>query len=582
MKESSIIRKVSVTALSLAICASLLAGCAGKGDSTQSSASSPAASSSASQPAASEEPKADPFGKQPELTVLTRGTWSNADAKYPDGQSMEDNAYTRKLESDYNIKIENAFVAADYPKQVDLAIASGTIPDYLTNLTYPQYRAIVKAGLAMDISEVWEKYASPNVKRVYDSNKELFDSMVKVDGKMYGIPGSKPLVDFLPVMWVRQDWLDKLGLKAPTNLDELAAVAKAFVEQDPDGNSKADTVGLVGPKKDGRLYQDMDDQNFGLHFDPIFSAFNAFPGFWVKDSNGEAVYGSILLETKAALQKLAEMYKQGLITKGMLTSNTEELISNNKAGLFFGTWWNPFTEIGNSWRNDNNANWQAYIMPSGSDGIAVAKGGNAAQQFAVISKDAKNPEAIIKMLNIKTESLDKFVSKEERAILSDYPYPFYLTFSLADGPALILQGAIDYLNGKGTLDEHHARFDSYDPGANPIFDKMIDYKTKPVDNWNLSGWDFSGDKANDFGLVYSFGVGLKPYVSGKFKWLNTLTYVKTETMDRRWANLKKLEYETFSKIIIGQPIDAFDSFVEQWKKEGGDQVTKEIQSVVKQ
>ncbi len=185
------------------------------------------------------------------------------------------------LRKSYNIQVDYEFVAADYPKQVDLAIASGKIPDFLTNLTYNQYRAIVKAGLAMDISEVWEQYASPQVKEIYDSNKELFDSLVKEDGKMYAIPASKPLPDFLADMWIRQDWLDKLGLKAPTNLEELEAVAKAFVEQDPDGNGKADTVGLVGPSQNGQLYQDMDNQNFSLHFDPIFSAYNAFPGIWV-------------------------------------------------------------------------------------------------------------------------------------------------------------------------------------------------------------------------------------------------------------------------------------------------------------
>ncbi len=76
---------------------------------------------------------------------------------------------------------------------------------------------------------------------------------------------------------------------------------------------------------------------------------------------------------------------------------------------------------------------------------------------------------------------------------------------------------------------------------------------------------------------------MKPYVDGKFKWVNTLTYEKTPTMEKRWNNLDKLEYETFSKIIIGQaPISAFDTFVEQWKKEGGDQITQEIQSSLNQ
>ena len=35
-------------------------------------------------------------------------------------------------------------------------------------------------------------------------------------------------------MWIRQDWLDKLGLEVPRTWDEMAAVAEAFVTQDPD------------------------------------------------------------------------------------------------------------------------------------------------------------------------------------------------------------------------------------------------------------------------------------------------------------------------------------------------------------
>jgi putative aldouronate transport system substrate-binding protein len=575
MKKSIFIRKASAAALSLMLGASLLAGCTGKGGDNQPSASS--------NPPASTDTKADPFGKQPELTVLTRGTWTDPNTKYPDGQSLDDNAYTRMLKDKYNIEIKNDFVASDYGKQVDLAIASGKIPDYLINLTYTQYRAIVKAGLAMDISTVWDQYASKQTKAVYDSNKELFDSLVKDDGKMYGIPASKPLTDFLTVTWIRQDWLDKLGLKAPANLDELEAVAKAFKEKDPDGNGKADTEGLVGPPNNGPLYQDMDNQNFNFHFDPIFSAYNSFPGFWLKGSDGKAVYGSTLPETKQALQKLADMYKQGLISPGMLTTNTYDLVNNNKAGLFFGTWWEPFTEVGSSWKNDKNANWQPYLLPSGSDGIYQAKGGNAAASFAVISKDAKNPEAVIKMLNLYVKGLANVVDKKQQAILGDYPFPMSQTFSLADGPAKILQEMNDYMDGKVTVDQAHDYFNSYDPSAIAIFDKLVAYKTKPYDNMNISGWNFSGDNANDFGLVYSFGVGLKPYVSGKFKWVNTLTYAKTKTMDKRWANLKKLEYETFSKIIVGQePISDFDTFVQQWKQEGGDQITQEIQESLNQ
>ena len=50
-------------------------------------------------------------------------------------------------------------------------------------------------------------------------------------------------------------------------------------------------------------------------------------------------------------------------------------------------------------------------------------------------------------------------------------------------------------------------------------------------------------------------------------------------MTTRWANLEKLETETMIKIITGEePVDAFDEFVETWKKMGGEQITEEVQA----
>jgi len=42
-------------------------------------------------------------------------------------------------------------------------------------------------------------------------------------------------------------------------------------------------------------------------------------------------------------------------------------------------------------------------------------------------------------------------------------------------------------------------------------------------------------------------------------------------------DLKKMEEETFSKIVMGKAdISKFDTFVENWKNQGGDQILKEI------
>lgn len=70
-----------------------------------------------------------------------------------------------------------------------------------------------------------------------------WSSTVGVDGKHYGIPYSRQA----QTLMIRKDWLDKLGLKAPTTWQEMLSVAKAFATEDPDGDGKADTYGIVAP-----------------------------------------------------------------------------------------------------------------------------------------------------------------------------------------------------------------------------------------------------------------------------------------------------------------------------------------------
>lgn len=51
----------------------------------------------------------------------------------------------------------------------------------------------------------------------------------------------------------------------------------------------------------------------------------------------------------------------------------------------------------------------------------------------------------------------------------------------------------------------------------------------------------------------------------------------TETMKSKNELLKKLVLQTYSKIIYGQsPIEEFDTMVANWKKSGGDEITKEV------
>ncbi|MDG0808501.1 hypothetical protein [Cohnella rhizosphaerae] len=59
--------------------------------------------------------------------------------------------------------------------------------------------------------------------------------------------------------------------------------------------------------------------------------------------------------------------------------------------------------------------------------------------------------------------------------------------------------------------------------------------------------------------------------------MKSIATAQTKTMQTKWTNLKKLEDETFLKIIMGiAPVDEFDTFVTKWKQQGGDEITAEV------
>jgi putative aldouronate transport system substrate-binding protein len=77
------------------------------------------------------------------------------------------------------------------------------------------------------------------------------------------------------------------------------------------------------------------------------------------------------------------------------------------------------------------------------------------------------------------------------------------------------------------------------------------------------------------------GVGLidKLTQEGKFNWMTPAFSGTTPSMKQTWANLTKMEQESFIKIITGaEPLDYFETFVSNWKKQGGDQVIQEIEA----
>lgn len=259
MKRKQVIAFVSAAALAV----TSLAGCGKTEEKTEKTTVSEA----------EETAKEDlPLSKYPETVTVHLGGSMNPNAKLEDGKTYDDNVYLDLLKEDLNIDVEYDWVtsSSDYDEKMNLCIGSNTVPE-LMNVNATQYRALLKYDMIQPLDEYYEDYASDTLKGYVESGGEELRKCITNDkGEMMAIPAPSMMVGEMNEMWIRQDWLDNLGLEVPRTWDEMAAVAEAFVTQDPDGNGEDDTIGILGPGNSNHI-NDIGDNQFGL--DPLFCSF---------------------------------------------------------------------------------------------------------------------------------------------------------------------------------------------------------------------------------------------------------------------------------------------------------------------
>ncbi|WP_410769556.1 extracellular solute-binding protein [Fontibacillus sp. BL9] len=204
----------------------MLSACSGGNNNSKASSSDPAPSANANAEKEAETPEA-PM----EITIMLPLNTTEAP---PDTIKNE-------VEKLTNTKLTYQFFPADsYEEKLNTSFATGSLPQvtYLKNQsTFVQMKEAIKDGQFWEIGPLLSEF--PNLSKL---KPEILDN-TKVDGKLYTLYIGRPLAR--QGIIYRKDWADKLGLSAPANVDELFAMAKAFTEQDPDGNGIKDTTGIA-------------------------------------------------------------------------------------------------------------------------------------------------------------------------------------------------------------------------------------------------------------------------------------------------------------------------------------------------
>jgi len=235
-------------------------------------------------------------------------------------------AYDR-IREQLGINLKVTLLPSDFSDQdakINAAAASNTLPDVF-NANRDVWARLVEAGLVAPVSELLPMM--PKRTERYYSN-ELRNSLVTVNGALYGLaqPSVLPRTDGLVI---RQDWLDKLGLDAPTTTEEFLAVAKAFTEQDPDGNGQNDTYGFGAFVESPGFYS----MGLGPRFEFLYGAYGAAGVFDVSsaESFGLNVRKPAFYQ---ATQFIRELNAAGAIDPDWPTLKKDEFRARWKQGRY--------------------------------------------------------------------------------------------------------------------------------------------------------------------------------------------------------------------------------------------------------
>lgn len=283
----------------------VLSGCSGSG----SDAAQPSASATGGD-------KYDALPKVVSASIYDRGQVATSEGTY------EENRWTRLINEQSGVKVN--WVPIPRNQEADkfnVLLASEQAPDMLATYNRDFMVRWAKEGAIQPLDEYIDQY-STSYKKYLQEHPELKPYLTLEDGKMYAIASLRP-TRANTAIYIRQDWLDKLGLAMPKSVDELVSVAKAFRDGDPDGNNVKDTI----PMAMSTAYSAITDDWF-----------QARSGAWFVE-DGKVTQSFFTPRYKDALAFRQMVYKESLVDKEYATdkefSRQKQLWTTGRAGIYF-------------------------------------------------------------------------------------------------------------------------------------------------------------------------------------------------------------------------------------------------------
>lgn len=505
--------------------------------------------------------------KQPQLLTITAGKQSDENyARYAPGEDINNNPMIKLGEDELGISIQYTIRGSDYDdyvNQIRLALTGAAkLPDVIPVYDHVLLDEMIESGQVQAIDQALKDYLPERLKKIYDKFPASFYPVTKY-GKTYGL-AITPVLGETEILVIRQDWLDKLGLTAPTNLQEFAEVIQAFSEKDPDGNGLDDTYGFA--------YSGDGIYSTGWLGDPamLFSANTGqmIPGNWEEDIEGNLAYGSIQPGNKETLALMADWYQNGwLAADAAVTNDWNAMLAfrDGKAGMYVG-------------------------RPSQiEDSIAVTEKFEGAKIGVYPTIRQNNGQPTYQRAE---ENDGWFLFRKDFADIEAFFAYYDWLYDVAFGTGNFQYGYLE--NGDYDIVDDQPVFvkenfdppkkrDAFDPTKaivtknSPALDQMLPYHKA------VTGGELTNASEREKAELYQ--TKLKPLVEGgniAYEHQGELTPNKfrghlPDDLQNVFSRFQTKENQVYSDIIRGKvSVTAFDEFVKDWHENGGKEITEAV------
>jgi putative aldouronate transport system substrate-binding protein len=333
-----------------------------------------------------------PAGQLP--VVKEKMTYTIGAQIYSNWGEPKEGEFWKKWEEETNVHIEwLVVVGSEADDKYNILMSSGDYPDAFIGGWGGNNTNVLKYGVDektyIPLTKLIPEHMPIFMQRAVAYEPDILQIQTAPDGEIYSLPGlgGDDSLNAIPnAAFINKTWLDKLGLRMPTTLDEFENVLRAFKTRDPNGNGVADEIPMSIKFDDWGAY---DHSSYFGSFGYPLSARD-----YTLVINDKVIFNGADPSFKEGAAWFAKLYAEGLIDREAFSQDEAALVSKENADpMILGVF--------DSWANYSTNHLEDYVTllplkgPRGDQNWFYSFNNISRDRF-IITKKAKNPEVLLR------------------------------------------------------------------------------------------------------------------------------------------------------------------------------------------